>query len=190
MVPTPVTSSCTPLALCLPSSGRTAAAGSEVFLPNSSKRMTDYSLQERKNRRRKMRLSYMASARPPVHLPNESLTFPLRKAAESFAGKIAVIEPEAGGREWTYAELEERSSALAASLNSLGVQTGDRVGVWLKNSKSGKSQPSWMQRKPRQSLRHKTGIPRYAAWRERRPFGYRSPKMGSPPTRGLFLFHR
>ncbi|MFZ0946481.1 MAG: AMP-binding protein [Syntrophobacteraceae bacterium] len=81
-----------------------------------------------------MKLSYMASARPPVHLPNESLTFPLRKAAESFAGKIAVIEPEAGGREWTYAELEERSSALAASLSSLGVQTGDRVGVWLKNS--------------------------------------------------------
>jgi acyl-CoA synthetase (AMP-forming)/AMP-acid ligase II len=76
----------------------------------------------------------MASARPPVHLPNESLTFPLRKAAESFAGKIAVIEPEAGGREWTYAQIEERSSALAASLNSLGVETGDMVGVWQKNS--------------------------------------------------------
>jgi len=76
----------------------------------------------------------MASTRPTVNIPNESLTFPLRKAAESFAGKIAVIEPEAGGREWTFAELEERSSALAASLNSLGVRTGDRVGVWLKNS--------------------------------------------------------
>ncbi|MGO9018855.1 MAG: class I adenylate-forming enzyme family protein [Syntrophobacteraceae bacterium] len=81
-----------------------------------------------------MGLSYMASARPPVHIPNESLTFPLRKAAESFPEKIAVIEPEAGGREWTYAELEERSSGLAASLNSLGVEAGDRVGVWLKNS--------------------------------------------------------
>jgi len=76
----------------------------------------------------------MASARPPVHIPNESLTFPLRKAAESFPGKIAVIEPEAGGREWTYAELDERSSGLAASLNSLGVEAGDRVAIWLKNS--------------------------------------------------------
>ena len=81
-----------------------------------------------------MKLSYMASARPPVDIPNESLTFPLRKAAESFAGKVAVIEPEAGGREWTFSQLEERSSALAASLNSMGVRTGDRVGVWLKNS--------------------------------------------------------
>jgi acyl-CoA synthetase (AMP-forming)/AMP-acid ligase II len=81
-----------------------------------------------------MKLSYMASTRPPVDLPSESLTFPLRKSAESFAGKIAVIEPEAGGREWTFAQLEQSSSALAASLNSLGVRKGDMVAVWLKNS--------------------------------------------------------
>jgi acyl-CoA synthetase (AMP-forming)/AMP-acid ligase II len=64
----------------------------------------------------------------------ESLTFPLRRAAEAWPEKTAVITPETGGQEYTYRLLEEQSSILAASLAGLGVKPGDRVGLWLKNS--------------------------------------------------------
>ncbi len=76
----------------------------------------------------------MRSVRVPVQVPRESLTFPLREAARNFAHKLAVIEPEAGGREWSYADLEDQSSALAASLAELGIKPGDRVALWMKNS--------------------------------------------------------
>ncbi|MBM4328610.1 MAG: long-chain fatty acid--CoA ligase [Deltaproteobacteria bacterium] len=76
----------------------------------------------------------MKSVRPPIHIPDEPLTFPLRQAAERFPNKVAVVEPEAEGREWTYERLEELSSALAASLVALGMRPGDRVALWLKNS--------------------------------------------------------
>ncbi|MGO9116777.1 MAG: class I adenylate-forming enzyme family protein [Desulfomonilaceae bacterium] len=76
----------------------------------------------------------MKSVRVPIRVPRESLTFPLREAARNFPDKVAVIEPEAGGREWTYATLEDQSSALAASLVELGIRPGDRVALWIKNS--------------------------------------------------------
>src|SRR5271157_4594511 len=76
----------------------------------------------------------MKSVRIPVQVPREALTFPLREAADRFPNKVAVVEPEAGGREWTYAVLEDRSSALAASLADLGIKPGDRVALWMKNS--------------------------------------------------------
>lgn len=76
----------------------------------------------------------MKSQRPPVSIPNEPLTFPLRRAAREFPDKIAVITPEAERKEYTYRWLEEASSRLAASLAGLGVSPGDRVGLWLKNS--------------------------------------------------------
>jgi acyl-CoA synthetase (AMP-forming)/AMP-acid ligase II len=59
---------------------------------------------------------------------------PLRRAAEVWPEKTAVLTPETGGQEYTYRRLEELSSILAASLAGLGVQPGDRVGLWLKNS--------------------------------------------------------
>ncbi|MGO8987945.1 MAG: class I adenylate-forming enzyme family protein [bacterium] len=71
---------------------------------------------------------------PPIEVPLESLTFPLRKAAKEFPKKVAVIEPEAGGKEYTYRWLDEKSSVLAASLAGMGVEAGDRVGLWMKNS--------------------------------------------------------
>jgi acyl-CoA synthetase (AMP-forming)/AMP-acid ligase II len=71
---------------------------------------------------------------PPVTVPSESLTFPLRKAAREYPEKVAVIEPEAGGKEYTYQWLDENSSVLAASLAGMGVEAGDRVGLWMKNS--------------------------------------------------------
>jgi acyl-CoA synthetase (AMP-forming)/AMP-acid ligase II len=73
-------------------------------------------------------------SRPPITIPNESLTFPLRQAARKYSEKIAVICPEAGGKEATYQWLEEHSSILAASLEDLGVAPGDRVALWMKNS--------------------------------------------------------
>jgi len=72
--------------------------------------------------------------RPPIAIPSESLTFPLRRAASTFPEKAAVIAPEADGREVSYRWLEDHSSVLAASLERLGVAPGDRVGLWLKNS--------------------------------------------------------
>ncbi len=71
---------------------------------------------------------------PPVKVPPESLTFPLRKAAREYPEKVAVIEPEAGGKEYTYQWLDEKASVLAASLVGMGVEPGDRVGLWMKNS--------------------------------------------------------
>ena len=44
----------------------------------------------------------MKSVRVPVHVPAEPLTFPLRQAADRFPDKVAVVEPEVEGREWTY----------------------------------------------------------------------------------------
>jgi acyl-CoA synthetase (AMP-forming)/AMP-acid ligase II len=71
---------------------------------------------------------------PPVTVPSESLTFPLRKAAREYPKKVAVIEAEAGGKEYTYQWLDENASVLAASLAGMGVEAGDRVGLWMKNS--------------------------------------------------------
>src|SRR4030066_1341141 len=71
---------------------------------------------------------------PPVPVPLEPLTFPLRRAAEEYPDKVAVITPEAGGKEYTYQWLEENSSAFAASLASLGVKPKDHIALWMKNS--------------------------------------------------------
>ncbi len=72
--------------------------------------------------------------RPSIALPLEPLTFPLRRAAEEYPKKVAVIEPEKGGKEYSYQWLEENSSALAASLAGMGVEPGDRIALWMKNS--------------------------------------------------------
>lgn len=71
--------------------------------------------------------------RLPITIPSEPLTFPLRRAARQFPDKVAVISPEAEGKETTYHQLEEQSSILAASLTDLGVEPGDRVALWMKN---------------------------------------------------------
>ena len=71
---------------------------------------------------------------PAVEVPSESLTFPLRRAAQKFPERVAVIEPEAGGKEYTYRWLDEKSSALAGSLARTGVEAGDRIALWMKNS--------------------------------------------------------
>jgi acyl-CoA synthetase (AMP-forming)/AMP-acid ligase II len=76
----------------------------------------------------------MNSIYPPITVPLEPLTFPLRQAAEDYPEKAAVITPEAGGKEYSYQWLEENSSALAASLAGMGVEPQDRIALWMKNS--------------------------------------------------------
>ncbi len=71
---------------------------------------------------------------PPITVPLEPLTFPLRRAAQEYPKKVAVIEPEKGGKEYSYQWLEENSSALAASLATMGVEPQDRIALWMKNS--------------------------------------------------------
>ena len=75
----------------------------------------------------------MHMERSPITVPSEPLTFPLRQAARQFPDKVAVISPEAEGKETTYRQLEEQSSILAAYLVDLGVAPGDRVALWMKN---------------------------------------------------------
>jgi acyl-CoA synthetase (AMP-forming)/AMP-acid ligase II len=75
----------------------------------------------------------MDSIRPLV-VPLEPLTFPLRRAAKEYPQKTAVITPEAGGSEYSYEWLDEKSSTLAASLQDLGVKPQDHIALWLKNS--------------------------------------------------------
>ena len=70
----------------------------------------------------------------PIVVPLEPLTFPLRRAAEKYPQKTSVITPEAGGKEYSYEWLEEKSSALAASLTNLGIKPQDRVALWIRNS--------------------------------------------------------
>ncbi len=76
----------------------------------------------------------MNSIYPPINVPLEPLTFPLRQAAKEYPKKVAVITPEAGGKEYSYQWLEENSSALAASLAGMGVEPQDRIALWMKNS--------------------------------------------------------
>ncbi|GAB3214060.1 (2,3-dihydroxybenzoyl)adenylate synthase [Marinactinospora thermotolerans] len=54
----------------------------------------------------------------------------LRDRTRRFATRTAVVE---GERRWTYAELDERVSRLAAGLLRLGIAPGDRVVVQLPN---------------------------------------------------------
>jgi acyl-CoA synthetase (AMP-forming)/AMP-acid ligase II len=87
-----------------------------------------------KTRRQKLLRKGECSMRPPIVVPSESLTFPLRQAARRFPEKVAVITPESDRKEATYGWMDDKSSRIAASLADLGVEPGDRIGLWMKNS--------------------------------------------------------
>jgi amino acid adenylation domain-containing protein len=57
----------------------------------------------------------------------------LRATAAAMPGRVAIIDQD-GTRRTTYAELDAASDALAAELQRLGVQRGDRVGVMMPNA--------------------------------------------------------
>ena len=52
--------------------------------------------------------------------------------AERYPDTEAVVSVHEGIR-WTYRELRERAEALGRGLMALGVEKGDRVGLWMMN---------------------------------------------------------
>jgi amino acid adenylation domain-containing protein len=58
----------------------------------------------------------------------------LRDSASSAPDSLALVD---GDREFTYAELDERSDRVAGRLIELGVSRGDRVGIYLPKSAEG-----------------------------------------------------
>ncbi|MFJ8980672.1 (2,3-dihydroxybenzoyl)adenylate synthase [Streptomyces sp. NPDC102282] len=57
----------------------------------------------------------------------------LRERAAAHPGRVAVVDPAPERREWTYGELDERASRLAAGFTARGISRGDRVVVQLPN---------------------------------------------------------
>jgi acyl-CoA synthetase (AMP-forming)/AMP-acid ligase II len=60
-----------------------------------------------------------------------SLGEALEEAASFAPRKIAIVE---GDKKKTFKELDERATALAASLQRLGIRKGDRVAIYMKSS--------------------------------------------------------
>ena len=67
-----------------------------------------------------------ASDRP---LLGETIGENFNRIATTYAGREALAD-RSSGRRWTYAELHRDVLALAQGLLRLGVDKGDRVGIW------------------------------------------------------------
>ena len=76
-------------------------------------------------------LSYVHGAHD-VPLIGETIGTFLAGVAARHGGNEALVVPHQGVR-WTYAELNERVTTLAAGLLGLGLRPGDRVGIWSQN---------------------------------------------------------
>jgi len=77
-------------------------------------------------------ISYVHGARD-VPLLGETLGQNLDRTAARVPDSPALIVPTQGVR-WTYAELVARAEAFAAGLLALGLERGDRVGIWSLNN--------------------------------------------------------
>ena len=77
-------------------------------------------------------ISYVHGARD-VPLLGETLGQNLDRTAARFPDNPALIVPTQGVR-WSYAELVARAEAFAAGLLGLGLERGDRVGIWSLNN--------------------------------------------------------
>src|SRR5215469_3751487 len=73
--------------------------------------------------------SHGASAQP---LLGETIGDNLRRIADLFAGSEAMVDVPAG-RRWTYAQLDADTDHVASGLLTLGIEKGDRVGIWAPN---------------------------------------------------------
>jgi len=73
--------------------------------------------------------SHGASEQP---LLGETIGDNLRRIASQFPASEAIVDVPTG-RRWTYAQLDADSDSVAAGLIALGIQTGDRVGIWSPN---------------------------------------------------------
>jgi fatty-acyl-CoA synthase len=70
-----------------------------------------------------------ASAQP---LLGETIGNNLRRIAGQYPGSDALVDVPTG-RRWTYAELDADTDSVASGLLALGVEKGDRVGIWAPN---------------------------------------------------------
>ncbi|MDP3163872.1 MAG: AMP-binding protein, partial [Hydrogenophaga sp.] len=76
-------------------------------------------------------LAYARGATKPALL-EFTIGQALAQTAERFGAREALVVPHQGVR-WTWSELLHRTDALAAGLLALGLQPGDRVGIWAPN---------------------------------------------------------
>jgi fatty-acyl-CoA synthase len=67
-----------------------------------------------------------------VPLKYETIGRAFDETAQRFARRDALIVPQQQVR-WSYAELQNRVELLAAGLLSLGLNPGDRIGIWAPN---------------------------------------------------------
>lgn len=65
-------------------------------------------------------------------LKSETVGTALEQAAAEHGGRLALICRHQAIR-WNYAELDARCDALAAGLLALGLEPGDRIGIWAPN---------------------------------------------------------
>ena len=78
-----------------------------------------------------MNLSFVEGA-GDVPLKYETIGRAFDETAQRFARRDALIVPVQQVR-WSYAELQNRVDLLAAGLLSLGLNPGDRIGIWAPN---------------------------------------------------------
>ncbi|MGE0350073.1 AMP-binding protein [Hydrogenophaga sp.] len=76
-------------------------------------------------------LSHARGATEPALL-DFTIGVALARAAERWGERDALVIPHQGVR-WTWQQLLQRADALAAGLLALGLQAGDRVGIWSPN---------------------------------------------------------
>ncbi|MAA53962.1 MAG: AMP-binding protein, partial [Porticoccaceae bacterium] len=67
------------------------------------------------------------------NLLGETLGANFDAAAERWSDREALVVVHQNLR-WTYRDLKKRVDAFAAGLLSLGLETGDRVGIWSQNN--------------------------------------------------------
>jgi fatty-acyl-CoA synthase len=80
----------------------------------------------------KLTQSYVHGA-SGVALIGETIGRHFDRAAARWGGRDALIVRHQGVR-WTYSELKRRVDALASGLLALGLEPGDRVGIWSPNN--------------------------------------------------------
>jgi fatty-acyl-CoA synthase len=77
-------------------------------------------------------LSYVKGAETPP-LREDTIGEALDEAAQRWGDVEAVVSAQQGVR-WTFAELKARADALAAGLIALGLEQGERIGIWSPNN--------------------------------------------------------
>jgi fatty-acyl-CoA synthase len=82
-----------------------------------------------------MTLSHARGPTLPALL-DETVGANLRRTVARFADRQAPVDAPTG-RTWTYAEFQDNVNAIASALLQLGIEPGDRVGIWSPNT------PEW-----------------------------------------------